>query len=385
MPQPRKEVRRDKDRGIWIAYVYPPEGGRALRRVLCTEHEAWHYPSGHRRSREQVIDWVTRQYERLCREVHLERREVARQRKEDAKPLHLKAAAERWLADSVRPRLRRRVVSHYERAVRYLLAAVGNPELEALDSATLRRHAERLEARPLRPAAVAAHQRAVRTLLNWCHAQGWLSRKLPVPVVRIPLSPPQSYTPGELADLERWLRWRPWLKTHPVSHQSALHLLRAWLLARFALLRADEICHLPVAHLDLDRKLLHVRPVDGWIPKTGHHRSLPLHPDLAEFLAADLARDPRLWVCGGENPAWRDSGGLSLAMRRALREPCPWTLPRLAQPLHSLRDTGITRLLDQGVPLIHVAALAGHSSTSTTERYYTDRAALNLHSKITLL
>ena len=48
---------------------------------------------------------------------------------------------------------------------------------------------------------------------------------------------------------------------------------------------------------------------------------------------------------------------------------------KVLRPIHSLRDTCITRLVAAGVPLDRVQVIAGHNSVEMTRRYAETREA----------
>ena len=127
-------------------------------------------------------------------------------------------------------------------------------------------------------------------------------------------------------------------------------------------LRVSEATNLKVADLDRDRKLIHVRGGKGY-----KDRQVMLSGPLREVLAAYWRwKRPTEWLFPGDNP------GRPIA-RKSVFEACKKAAQRAGitksvHP-HSLRHAFATHLLDEGVSLVVIQALLGHTNLKTTARY----------------
>lgn len=122
-------------------------------------------------------------------------------------------------------------------------------------------------------------------------------------------------------------------------------------------LRRAEIYWLSWEDVDIDRGVVSVVPKEGWLPKTGEQRHIPIPGDLRAHLAS-LKRVGR-WVIG-ERP--------SLAVMSAFFQKIS-RKAKLAGNIHTLRHTYASHLVQGGVDLYTVSKLLGHSSVSMTQRY----------------
>ncbi|MGA3007746.1 MAG: site-specific integrase [Opitutaceae bacterium] len=127
-------------------------------------------------------------------------------------------------------------------------------------------------------------------------------------------------------------------------------------------LRVSEVTNLKVRDLDRDRKVIWVRGGKGH-----KDRQVMLADPLREVLAAYWRwKRPTDWLFPG------DKAGCPLSTKTVF-----WTcrkaarLAGIAKPVHphSLRHAFATHLLDDGVNLVVIQALLGHSNLKTTARY----------------
>lgn len=129
------------------------------------------------------------------------------------------------------------------------------------------------------------------------------------------------------------------------------------LLGARAGLRRSEIYWLSWRDVDLERGVLSVIAKDGWIPKSGETRHVPIPPDLARHLKRVKRRTE--WVIG-ERP--------SLAVMSAFFQKIS-RKAKLAGNIHTLRHTYASHLVQAGVDLFTVCELLGHSDTNITRIY----------------
>jgi len=131
------------------------------------------------------------------------------------------------------------------------------------------------------------------------------------------------------------------------------------------LIRPKEILMLRISDIDFGNKLL---TVDAHVAKNHHARTLAIPDDIMSFFDDLRCLDPKLFIFSdnyipGKNmKTTRDIGRTWSIMRSDLN------LPKSYQ-FYSLKDTGITELLESGMPPKFVKELADHHSLEMTERY----------------
>jgi site-specific recombinase XerD len=127
-------------------------------------------------------------------------------------------------------------------------------------------------------------------------------------------------------------------------------------------LRGREVINLRFSDIDFERKTIHIRQ-----SKYKKDRIVPLSPTIAKGLKKYLqAEHPFNWFFNGKQPGSQYSvKGLSWVMREALKK----TSITKDVSLHSLRHTYATHLLEEGVNIVTLKELLGHSDITTTMIY----------------
>ena len=127
-------------------------------------------------------------------------------------------------------------------------------------------------------------------------------------------------------------------------------------------LRGQEVINLKISDIDFERKTIHIRQ-----SKYKKDRIVPLSDYMARGLKKYLsAEHPHIYLFNGKEPDGRYSvKGLSWVMREALKK----TSIQKEVCLHSLRHSYATHLLEEGVNIITVKELLGHSRINTTLIY----------------
>lgn len=192
--------------------------------------------------------------------------------------------------------------------------------------------------------------RAVKAMMRkaweWHYVREWrgaLVKKLPESPGRL-----LFYTPEDLGRLLRVCRTR---------FSGFYDWTTIALLGARAGLRRAEIYWLAWADVDMARGILTVAPKEGWRPKTGEVRHVPIPADLKKHLAAIKRSGP--WVIG-ERP--------SLAVMSAFFQKIS-RKAKLRGNLHTLRHTYASHLVQAGVDLFTVSRLLGHSDVNMTKVY----------------
>ncbi len=127
-------------------------------------------------------------------------------------------------------------------------------------------------------------------------------------------------------------------------------------------LRGQEVINLKISDIDFERKTIHIRQ-----SKYKKDRIVPLSSYMSKGLKKYLSLEhPHIWLFNGKEPDGRYSvRGLSWVMRQALKK----TGIDKSVNLHSLRHSYATHLLEEGVNIVTVKELLGHSEVATTMIY----------------
>lgn len=127
-------------------------------------------------------------------------------------------------------------------------------------------------------------------------------------------------------------------------------------------LRGQEVINLKISDIDFERMTIHIRQ-----SKYKKDRIVPLSPTMAIGLKKYLdAENPYVWLFNGKQPESKYSvKGLAWVMRENLKK----TSITKDVNLHSLRHTYATHLLEEGVNIVTLKELLGHSDITTTMIY----------------
>jgi len=127
-------------------------------------------------------------------------------------------------------------------------------------------------------------------------------------------------------------------------------------------LRSQEAINLKISDIDFERQTIHIRQ-----SKYKKDRIVPLAKLMAKGLLKYFSVEhPYTWIFNGKEPDGRYSvKGLSWVMRVALKK----TGITKDVSLHSLRHSYATHLLEEGVNILTIKELLGHSNIDTTMIY----------------
>ena len=127
-------------------------------------------------------------------------------------------------------------------------------------------------------------------------------------------------------------------------------------------LRGQEVINLKLGDIDFERKTIHIRQ-----SKYKKDRVVPLSDYMAKGLKEYIAvENPHIWLFNGKELDGRYSiKGLSWVMRETLKK----TTIQKQVNLHSLRHSYATHLLEDGVNIVMIKNLLGHSNIDTTMVY----------------
>lgn len=235
--------------------------------------------------------------------------------------------------------------------VNLLLEEFGDTPLSRLDRRAVEGYLARRRAEGLATATRNRYLCALKVILGKGREWGYLRES---PAADLKQEPegrklPRPYRDAEVATLLSCLSEHPRQVTEVYLHTA---------------LRMGELVKLLWADVDLVGRTLTVRA-----PKNHRDRTIPLSGRVVEILAErrrewDLEcrrgiADPRVY---GER------ANIRKAIRRGWGE-IPAERRAVLRPIHSFRDTAITHLVSEGVPLPVVQELAGHATIEMTRRY----------------
>jgi integrase len=126
--------------------------------------------------------------------------------------------------------------------------------------------------------------------------------------------------------------------------------------------------HLTWDDLDFGRGVILIREKDGWKPKTGDHRAIPMSPK-ARAILSNLPRKAK-WVFTAPASAKYPAGDHPLSERRLL-EYLKRVLKKLGLPghVHTFRHSFISHALTQGIPEAIVRQWVGHVDPEVIRLY----------------
>lgn len=131
------------------------------------------------------------------------------------------------------------------------------------------------------------------------------------------------------------------------------------------LIRPKEMLMLRLSDINVDNGIITIR---ADVAKNHHQREVALPKDLIEYFKQFSNKNQRLfafssgYVPGSKMLCSRDSGRTWSIMRNDLKFPKEYQF-------YSLKDSGITEMLEKGVPAKFVKELADHHSLEMTEKY----------------
>jgi integrase len=133
-------------------------------------------------------------------------------------------------------------------------------------------------------------------------------------------------------------------------------------------LRVGELQHLAWDDVDHANNVLHIRAKEGWKPKTGDQRAVPM----SERVRSLLERLPHTstWVLTAPPSAKYPNGDHQVSERRLLKA-LKVILKKLGLPghLHTFRHAFISRALTSGIPESVVRAWVGHVDADVIRLY----------------
>ena len=386
----------DPQRSVWVGQFHELQklGASHPPRVMLGTSEECEYKATKRgpvrRSESELIKWLSVLYDKKRREYELRqeaRENIAKAKLEDGPPIQ--ELMQSWLDDEVEPSAKPGTLSEYRRTCNLFLDICGNPRIRRFRKHHATKFQNGLAGRDLSDFGVRKHQTQLQIFLNWSFSEEHLGKPVRIKKIKVSHRGPEIFSESELLILKATIETA--LKSNPNSYQKRCikNHLRAFMLARHGVLRSGEILNLPLRHLLLGESLIRISAVPeiNWAPKSRQERYIPMNPELAEFIEKDieLREAGESWFLdnGKGGQAFSTNSQLTQALRRHLKRS---GLDRAGlKPLHSLRSTGITRMLANGGKLDFVMKIAGHSNPQTTLNHYVRSENFDLQDTVNLL
>lgn len=164
---------------------------------------------------------------------------------------------------------------------------------------------------------------------------------------------------------------QPFWTRAEVKHILALveppHKLAMVILAETGM-RVGELKWLTWDDVDFDHGVLRIRPKDGWKPKTGDQRVVPIQPVVRKLLLGLPRRCP--WVLTSASSSRYPQGDHQISERRLLQY-LKRILKRLGLPghVHTFRHSFISDALTKGIPEAVLRSWVGHVDPGVMQLY----------------
>lgn len=135
-------------------------------------------------------------------------------------------------------------------------------------------------------------------------------------------------------------------------------------------MRLGELQWLAWDDFIFSQRYIHIRPKEGWSPKTGESRRVPMTDRVYEEFR-NLPRTHHWVFTRGDSTRYPD-GGQQISPTRTLRS-LKRLLKRIGMPsdgkLHTFRHSFISKALAKGIPATTVRSWVGHVSDEMLRRY----------------
>ncbi len=238
---------------------------------------------------------------------------------------------------------------------RDLRAFYGNVMLNSLDSTDIESYKHNEVCRGLAPSGINRKLAAIKFMFRKAKEWGYIEKVPYIPLLKLPRRPVRYLSIDEMERLlecsSEWLR--------PIL-----------LVLRNTGMRMGEVLDLQFSNIDLERSSLVV-----YSPKTRNHRVIPINLELKntlEWLAKYYVNPSNLMVSQRESHqreyvfCHKDGSRIS-SFRTSFRTACRKAGVRAT--VHTIRHTFASHLVMNGVDLVSIKELLGHSTISTTMIY----------------
>ena len=388
----RKKILFDEDRQLVRARFFE------LKKVnkkhapmfnLCTFEEYNFRTNGRKRSEREQTNLLAQLYHEKLSELRVKEERVAEETKKLAKGLSIRTVMQQWIDNDVSPYTKPITAREYMRTCTLYLQIVGDHSIQEFRKNHATIFQSGLQKLALSDAGIRKHQTQLQIFLNWAYSEEHLEKPLQLNKVRVFQYGPVIYSRSEVEILQNVIEKALQHATTPYQKRCAKNHMRAFLVARYAVLRCGEILSMPLRNVLLNDGMLKITEVPeiSWIPKTRQGRLVPLNPELRSFLEEDVRNreTSEQWLLddGDGRRSYASNSQLTQVFRRYVKRAGLEHPGR--KPLHGLRSTGITAMLSAGGKLDFVMRISGHANAQTTLNHYVRPENFDLRDTVGLL
>lgn len=234
----------------------------------------------------------------------------------------------------------------------HLLPVMGEMRLSEVTPATIERFKLRRLKQGVKPRTVNLNLTLISVIFGYAIQLGYATSN-PVPSVKKLKEERRPPKYMRLDEVERF-----------IEASRGIYLYGMMVCALTTGMRKSELCNLEWSDIDFDANTITIQPKEDWRPKDRDYRTLEMTPVLRDTLLAERERriDGLTYVFSRQGK--KLGGDVRKTLQRIARAaeiPTP--------TLHVLRHTFASHLAMEGVPLMHIQQLLGHSDYATTLVY----------------
>ncbi len=294
-----------------------------------------------------------------------------------------------WIKTEVEINCKKLTVKEYLRSCSLYIDIVGDHPIQTFRKHHSISYKSGLDDMQLSDSGIKKHQTHLQIFLNWAYSEEYIEKPIRINKVRITKKSPVIYNSDEINLIQSVIEKAIYDSPDSYRKKFAENHLRAFMLARYAVMRNGEILSMPLRNLLIDEGVIQITEVPEipWTPKTRQERIIPISPELNKFLIKDLKKrdSSEKWFLdnGGGSLAYSDKSQLSQVFRRYINR-TGLNVPG-RKPLHAFRSSGITGILSNGGKLEFVMKIAGHSNPQTTLNHYVRAENFDLRETMNLV
>lgn len=375
MPTPRKEIYIDqKTKTIRGRFYEIQEPGMLVPRfVLCKIEEALY-----KRTSRGLVKRSEKEYNQFVDDCYNQKLvELLKEKKEKAsipKSPPVREVMQLWL-DNVAKNRSKLTVQEYLRAVNEYVYCAGNHSIHEFKKHFIYKMQDAFEKRHLSVASQKKNIGAIQTFLNWAYDSEYLEKPVKLDKPRPTKREPLVYSTEDLSAIKECIFLK--IETAKNAQQAKFRKtdLRAFIMMTQTIMRRAEVFYLQLKNISLKDRMILLRevPEKNWTIKNKKEAAIPISEALAAFLEEDLrGRDSEeVWFLddGKGELIYHHQNQLSRSFGRYCKELGFAGI----KPVHGIRATGITRLLEAGASIERVKKLARHADISTTLSYFNSK------------
>ena len=388
----REQIIFDKDRQMVRGRFFEmkkKDKKHAPMHNLCTIDEYHFRPNGRKRSEREQTNLLAQLYQEKLAELRVKEERVAEETKKLAKGLSIRTVMQQWIDNDVSPYTKPITAREYMRTCSLYIEIVGDHPIIDFKKNHANLFQSGLQKRGLSKAGIRKHQTQLQIFLNWAYSEDHLEKPLKLNKIKVFHNGPVIFSRTEVEKIQKFIENSQLKDSSPYQERCIKNHMRAFLIARYAVLRCGEILSMPIRNILLDDGVLKITEVPelDWVPKTRQERLVPISPILKSFLEEDISHRDKSehWFLddGLGRRSYVSNSQLTQVFRRYIKR-CGLEKPG-RKPLHGLRSTGITAMLSAGGKLDFVSRIAGHANVQTTLNHYVRAENFDLSDTINLL